>query len=400
MTKITRRGLIAGSAMTMMTSPLSQAVARALNDPLPTIGFGAQALGGENGRVIEITSRAESGVGSLRWALEDLAEPRIILLKTRGEIKLTREIRITHPYVTLDGSTADIDGTTISGARLLIDTHDVILTGLQLRPGDSLEGDIPNRRDALSFTGRARDVLILGNSLTWALDENLSIWGPARNVTIAYNIIGEALRDSLHVDEGATEPAPHSMGLIVGSKIAAESPENITIARNLFVSNDFRNPFIKSCRGVEIVGNLIVNFGAGHQAIAIGGEQLSATAVLSNNVFWPGIDTRPDERPPVDLRGLGPGSVVYIGTNLLGRDALIDGALIAHGELGKVSQTAPFAQTDADTLSVAEIAQHVLEHAGAKSLSGAARPEDVRVINGVRQGQSRIVDSVSQARKN
>ena len=43
------------------------------------IGYGANTTGGRGGQVIEVTNSNDSGVGSLRWAIEDFTGPRIVI---------------------------------------------------------------------------------------------------------------------------------------------------------------------------------------------------------------------------------------------------------------------------------------------------------------------------------
>lgn len=400
MFNLTRRLFLTGTTLSAVGLVAGKTPAQPRSMTIPKLGFGGHAKGGAGGRTIRVTSLDDSGPGTLRAALEDVAEPRTVRLDIPGTIYLDREIRITHPCVTIDGTGAAGHGTTVSGARLQIATHDVIVTGLQLRPGDDPSGDVPFRRDAISLSEGARDVLIVGNSLTWGLDENVSVWGTVRNVTIAYNIIGEALRDSIHIDESATWPAPHSMGLIIGSDDASAAPQAITVARNLFVSNDYRNPYIKSGKDVEIVCNVIANYGAGHQAMAIGGDDTACKAIVARNVFWPGADTRTDPRPPVDMRGLPDGSEVYFEDNMLkmaqGATLKMSGPMIAHGRLDMIADRPPFAPSDAGSVMPDQVQEDVLTLAGAMSRSGQRRAVDAGLIWGVRTRQSRIIDSVVQ----
>ncbi|NPV46521.1 MAG: pectate lyase, partial [Armatimonadetes bacterium] len=56
-------------------------------------GFGAEAVGGRGGRVIEVTNLDDSGPGSLRAAME--AEgPRIVVFRVSGTIVLRSAIRV------------------------------------------------------------------------------------------------------------------------------------------------------------------------------------------------------------------------------------------------------------------------------------------------------------------
>ncbi len=68
-------------------------------------GFGAGATGGRGGEVVKFTNLNDSGVGSLRWALEDLDGPRIVVFEVGGQIDLKSQIEINGD-VTVAGQTA------------------------------------------------------------------------------------------------------------------------------------------------------------------------------------------------------------------------------------------------------------------------------------------------------
>lgn len=90
--------------------------------------------GGNGGRVIWVTSLAESGEGTLRAAL-DIDEPRIIRFAIAGEIWINDVLRIRYPYVTIDGSSAPSPGISIFGDQVRILTHDVIIRDIRIRTG-------------------------------------------------------------------------------------------------------------------------------------------------------------------------------------------------------------------------------------------------------------------------
>ncbi len=68
-------------------------------------GFGAGAVGGRGGRVIEVTNLEDSGEGSLRAALE-ASGPRICVFRVSGIITLKSAIQVRTPYLTVAGQTS------------------------------------------------------------------------------------------------------------------------------------------------------------------------------------------------------------------------------------------------------------------------------------------------------
>lgn len=207
-------------------------------------GFAACTPGGRGGDVIAVTNLGDSGKGSLRSAIEAKG-PRTIVFAVSGTINLESDITIRMPYVTVAGQTAPGDGITLKGAGLNIDTHDVIIRYLRIRPGP--EVDDPGNSDALFITYRAQQVMIDHVSLSWATDENLSIYG--QDITIQNSIISEGLSVAGHPE------GDHSKGAFW-----AYSANRISFLNNLLAHNRDRNPYSKS-GDAEIVNNVIYNPG-------------------------------------------------------------------------------------------------------------------------------------------
>src|SRR5688500_10419053 len=107
-------------------------------------GEGAVTAGGRGGRVIFVTSLADSGPGTLRAALE-AAEPRIVVLSTSGTITLNSKLRVNHPFLTVAGQTAPGDGVCIRGDTVEINASDVVIRYLRFR-----RGNLTDRDDALN----------------------------------------------------------------------------------------------------------------------------------------------------------------------------------------------------------------------------------------------------------
>ena len=61
-------------------------------------GFGAQSLGGRGGKVIFVTNLNDSGLGSLRAAVETEGS-RTVIFRVSGTIALKLAIVINKPYI-------------------------------------------------------------------------------------------------------------------------------------------------------------------------------------------------------------------------------------------------------------------------------------------------------------
>src|SRR5690606_5402632 len=84
------------------------------------------------GRVMVVTSLADSGPGTLREACE-AGGARIVVFNVAGIIELERPITIRAPYITIAGQTAPGDGVCVAGESFLIDTHDVVVRFMRFR---------------------------------------------------------------------------------------------------------------------------------------------------------------------------------------------------------------------------------------------------------------------------
>jgi pectate lyase len=218
-------------------------------------GFGTRTIAGRGGKVIEVTSLADNGPGTLRAAVNEYY-PRIIIFCVSGIIELNSELQILHPFVTLAGQTAPGGGICIKGAGIAIMTHDVLIQHIRVRPGNKgpVNADI---NDAISIMGKyggqnddAYSIVIDHVSASWGEDETLSTWYGAHDITISWCIISEALNRSRH------RKRTHSAGLLIG-----DSSYHVSIHHNLLAHNDFRNPLIAQGGTHDIVNNVIYNWG-------------------------------------------------------------------------------------------------------------------------------------------
>lgn len=225
-------------------------------------GFGAHTTAGNtrlrNGAspiVFTVTSLADSGANTLRRCIE-INAPRRCRFAVAGQIKLRSILKIKNPYISILGASAPSPGITIINGGISIETHDVAIQHLAIRPGDSPQGVPPRFRDAVSIGAppprSAYNVALDHLSLTWAVDENLSTAYPTtRDVTIANSIIAEGLDRSIH------PKGPHSKGVMIGN-----GSRRITLIRNVISSNEERNPYIKPASGVEMINNLVYGWGS------------------------------------------------------------------------------------------------------------------------------------------
>ena len=91
--------------------------------------------------MVAVTNLNDAGLGSLRAACE--AEgPRMVVFRVSGIIDLKSPIAVKKPYITIAGQTAPGDGVCLRGAGLDIESHDVVVRHLRVRPGDILGKEV------------------------------------------------------------------------------------------------------------------------------------------------------------------------------------------------------------------------------------------------------------------
>lgn len=245
-------------------------------------GGGMFTTGGRGGKVFAVTNLNDSGVGSLRSALE--AEgPRMVVFRVAGTIKVQGDLNINHPNVTIAGQSAPGDGICIAGT-LNINTHNVIIRHVRVRRGVPVGGQGDD-----NIGGNPHHHIIIDHcSTSWGMDENISLYrhmrpsldgttqvkDPAEHITIQWTISSEALDAKGHAFGGTWGGNPS------------------TFHHNLFASNTARNPSIGMSGTFDFRYNVVFNWR--HRTID-GGDETSMVNLI-NNYYKSGPATNPDMR--------------------------------------------------------------------------------------------------------
>jgi pectate lyase len=219
------------------------------------VGYGKAAAGGRGGAVFQVTNLNNSGVGSLRACVEATG-PRTCVFRVGGTISLTSSLSITgaRSFLTIAGQTAPGGGITVSigpavpsGSRhgIIISGTDVIIRHLRVRMQYPSFALVPNA-DALAVVTGGNRLYFDHMSLSWATDENFNLFANWLNVTLANSILGEGLDD-------------HSKCMLTGDNNTVA--QNMTIYRNLCITNRDRNPNLNSIGGScqDIINNVLYN---------------------------------------------------------------------------------------------------------------------------------------------
>jgi len=256
-------------------------------------GGGAYSFGGRGGKVIVVTSLADSGPGTLRDACEQ-GGARTVVFNVSGIIRIKSPLIIRAPYITIAGQTAPGDGVCVAGESVWINTHDVIIRYMRFRRGETNVG----RRDDAIGGNPVGNIMIDHVSASWGLDENMSMYrhmyndstGKAEvklgtvNITIQNSIFSEAL-----------DTWNHAFGSTLGG-------ENCTFMRNLWADNAARNPSIGWNGIFNFANNVVFNWV--HRSTD--GGDYTAMYNIINNYYKPGPLTPLSQ--PISYRILKPES--------------------------------------------------------------------------------------------
>src|SRR5690606_35414918 len=137
------------------------------------------------------TNLNDSGAGSLR-ACVNASGPRVCVFEVSGTIRMSGDLVLRNPNITIAGQTAPLPGIMLRGGGLFVRTSNVLVQHLRVRPGDDPGGEPPVNRDGLKISGPAdapiSNIVIDHCSFSWSIDEVASAWQNWNNVSLTNNI--------------------------------------------------------------------------------------------------------------------------------------------------------------------------------------------------------------------
>jgi len=192
-------------------------------------GAGQYAAGGRGGDVYHVTNLNDSGLGSLRYGVDNASGPRTIVFDTGGTIDLASRIRVDSSNITIAGQTAPGGGITLKGYHLEVrNATDVIVRYIRSRPGDIHTVPSVYEPDSIGIIN-SQNVILDHVSASWSTDEVLSPTSNSGNVTVQWSMITEALHNSNH------SKGNHGYGSLINGG-------DYTFHHNLYADNRSRNP--------------------------------------------------------------------------------------------------------------------------------------------------------------
>jgi hypothetical protein len=304
-------------------------------------------------------------------------------------------LAIRSPYLTIAGQTAPAPGITVTNGGIKIQTHNVIIQHLAIRPGDARNGPKAVDRDAISIGAKAprsaNHVVLDHLSLTWAIDENASTWSPTtHHVTIANSLIAEGLHRSIH------PKGPHSKGLLIG-----DGSRFISIALNLLALNEERNPYLKPGTSTEFVNNVVYGWGenGGWSLCNVSdndGQDKPVELSFIGNTYKPGPSSA--LAALLYAKPLASGSLIFQTGNKW-RDDFAKGAEVSNFSTNRLDLQRP-AATDSGRaiMSADEARARVLASVGSRPSQRS--PADQRIVQSVIEGRGEIKDCLKGCRHN
>jgi hypothetical protein len=345
-------------------------------------GYGAFTPGGRGGRVLYVDNLNDAGPGSLRAAVV-AAGPRIVSFRVGGVIALQSTLVVTQPFLTIDGTDGPPPGIMLRRHGIEVHAHDIVLRQFRIRIGD--EDVRRNDRNilyaagdgeyALYFTEGSDNCIADHLSLSWSTNKILSTTKMSDLITVQWCLLSESLnRDG------------HGYASIIGGN-------RVSWHHNLFAHNYSRSGRFQGSVDADFRNNVVYDWG---EASAYGEfDRLNYVG----NYLKPGPST---SQSPL-LFHLGreavmPGSLYLAGNILLGSPKATRDNWKGTGfyfDRASLAAAAPFPAPPVGDEPAAEALERVL--AGA----GATRPRrdavDLRVVQEVRSGTGRIVESVAEA---
>lgn len=394
---IGRRRFLAGVSALALTRPAlaEQSTLQLVRDPTPA--------GGRGGRIIRVTTLSAEGPGSFTEAVKAKG-PRIVVFEVGGVIDLAmKPVKISNGDLTIAGQTAPSLVTFIKGGiEIGQGARNVVIQHIAVRPGEAGQAKKSGWECDGIYAYGASQIAVSNCSITWATDEGLSASGKrfgednagadveawraytSNGIRFSNNVVAEGLSDSTH------SKGEHSKGSLIHDNVTGALIED-----SLYAHNRERNVLFKGGAHGVMSGNVVYNAGKrfAHYNLHKGewGEHsfVEGNVEVSGNIFLGGPSTDP-KAAAFMLGGDGPLKLDISGNLALRTDG-------TEMEMtGRFGDATPLLTLQAHRYvdRTAELRAHmetVLDTCGARPWE--RDPIDQRIVENVRKGTGRIIDS-------
>lgn len=391
LSKIKTSTLLAIIAILIPFSPSTAAMEQAARqDAFPGAeGFGRYSLGGRGGRVVKVTNLKDAGPGSLRAALREKG-PRNVLFDVSGTIELESAITIKDNFVTIAGQSAPGDGITLKNHGLVVKASEIIIRYIRSRPG----GNKGVEADAISVSA-GKNIIIDHCSTSWGTDETLTVSPSDKfglrtidRVTIQWCMITEALNDSVH------SKGKHGYGSLVRGSAGAR----YTFHHNLWAHHLARMPrpgnYVEAAKDpegplIDFRNNVFYNWGGAASGYNADTQSVSHYNFVSN-YYLRGVNSSKglafDESNSL--------AEAHFSGNYMNHELPMNPWSLVRFEDGRTTgkeKAFPAAPVFTQPAKVAY--ENVLRRSGASLVRDSV---DHRIIEQLRNGDGRIIDSVEE----
>jgi hypothetical protein len=247
------------------------------------------------------------------------------------------------------------------------------------------------------------NVVIDHNSMSWAVNRNLSTWYDVREISIQWNIFSEGLNCSIH-PKGC-----HSKGVLLGGYASDENKDkpgayNISLHHNLMAHNGERNPYIKAAGTIDVVNNVAYNPFGTFSHIDMESQLAPDLVNFVANFYKPG----PNTEVKYGIKAIYPGTAgagIFVQGNI-GPQREADGLPefeIVDPDSRQFVVSAPFPAEAVTTTTARDAYDRVLDSAGADmgldcqgSFYARRDAIDTRIVDEVRNGTGKVIDDPSE----
>lgn len=195
-------------------------------------GFAATTTtGGRGGTIYEVTSLADTNTpGTLRYAVNQ-SGPRIVLIKTCGQITLGNVLDIANGNITIIGQTACGGGIELVGNGIFITSSNVIIRNIRIRRNELPNVFSVNAINIGSFSGNVENVIIDHVSVAWGSDENFVIAAAGTNFGSSIN--------NITIQNSISSQNNHLM-------LISSTVQNLSVINTYFAFGNDRAPLVSS----------------------------------------------------------------------------------------------------------------------------------------------------------
>jgi len=285
---------------------------------------------------------------------------RLVVFETSGTIDMKAEqwsIRDDKCYIA--GQTAPSPGVTFIRGSFQVAADDCVVQHIRVRAGiaDQEQGYAPT---GLHTQDRSENNVIDHCTVTWAIDENLTVGGPSANTTLTNNIAAEGLANATH------PKGVHSYGSLI-----KDGAKNVAMFGNVWAHNIGRNPRLKTGTESVVVNNVMYHF---DEATKLDDDTIAS--IVGNAYLRVDVGDANVE-----------GGNAYLEDNITDPETPMTSGVTEYAG-------PPLMPVSAAPISSGEVIEHNLANAGARP---ADRDDhDARIIEQVRERTGEIIDSETE----